>query len=116
MSTLIFINHQLSSCTSDTLNSKHLFEEFAASSGVSVSSYRADNYIFNADLYLQDCKDLGQTIGFYGVGAYHQNAAERDIPQTMSWTRILVIDAVIHWPDAVDLDLWPMAMNHAVYV
>ena len=27
-----------------------------------------------------------------------------------------MIDAPIHWPDEVDLELWPLAMDHAVWI
>ena len=53
---------------------------------------------------------------FCGTGAHHQNAAERAIQTVVRWARVLIIDAAIHWPDEVDLDLWPMAMTHAVWV
>ena len=107
MSTLIYINHQSSSCTSDTLASKHKFEAFADLCAVDILGYRADNHIFNTDLFIKDCEDLRQSIDFCGVGAHHQNAAERAIQQVVSWARIMVIDAAIHWPDEIDLDLWP---------
>ena len=115
-STLIHVNHQSSTCVSDTLRSKHSFENFAATSGVQIKDYRADNHIFNAKDFLDDCADLNQNIDFCGVGAHFQNAAERAIQTVTTWARTLLIDAAIHWPDEVDLDLWPMALDHAVYV
>ena len=45
MPTLIFINHQTSSCTGDTLASKHKFEAFADLCAVDILGYRADNHI-----------------------------------------------------------------------
>ena len=116
MPTLIFINHQTSSCTGDTLASKHKFEAFADLCAVDILGYRADNYIFNTERFIKDCEDLRQSIDFCGVGAHHRNAAERAIQQVVSWARIMVIDAAIHWPDEIDLNLWPMALDHAVYV
>ena len=116
MSTLIHITHQTTTCVSDTLASKHSFESFAATSGVHISAYRADNHIFNAKGFLDDCAALDQVIDFCGVGAHFQNAAERAIQTITTWARTLIIDAAIHWPDEVDLDLWPMAMDHAVWV
>ena len=53
---------------------------------------------------------------YCGTGAHHQNEAERAIQTVTRWARTLIIDAAIHWPDEVDLDLWPMAMTHAVWV
>ena len=42
--------------------------------------------------------------------------AERTILTMMSWARTLLIDAAIHWPDETCLDLWPMALNHAIWI
>ena len=115
-STLIHIGHQSSTCVGDTLRSKHSFEHFAESTGVSITGYCADNHIFNAKDYVDDCAAQNQTIDFCGVGAHFQNAAERAIQTITTWVRTLLIDAAIHWPDEVDLALRHMAMDHAVYV
>ena len=42
--------------------------------------------------------------------------AERAIQTVTSWARTLLIDAAIHWSSEVDLDLWPLAMDHAVWI
>ena len=117
MSTYIHINHQTTLQAGDTLTGKHEFEDFAHSIGVTIESYRGDNHIFNSKAYKQDCADLNQSIDFCGVGAHHQNGvAERAIQTVTNWARTLLIDAAIHWPDEVDLDLWPFAMDHAVWM
>ena len=53
---------------------------------------------------------------FCGTGAHHQHAAERVIQTIVRWDRVLIIEAAIHWSDEVDLDLWSMAMFHAIWV
>ena len=53
---------------------------------------------------------------FCGTGAHHQNQAERAIQTVVRWARTLLVDAAIHWPDETNLNLWPMAMDHAVWV
>jgi len=115
-STYITINHQSSLRTGDTLQGKHSFEDFASSVGVNIKEYRGDNHIFNSVEYLADCNDLAQKMTFCGTGAHHQNQAERAIQTVVRWARTLLVDAAIHWPDEVDLNLWPMAMDHAVWV
>ena len=85
MSTLMHVNHQISSVAGDTLSGKHKFEEFASSVGVEVKAYHADNHIFNSAEYLEDRKDRGQKITFCGVEAHHQNGcAERAIKTIVS--------------------------------
>ena len=53
---------------------------------------------------------------YCGTGSHHQNGTERAIQTVTRWAHTLTIDAAIHWPDEVDLDPWPMAMTHAVWV
>ena len=117
MSTFIYLNHQESLQAGDTLRSKHAFENTAEQMGVEISEYRADNHIFNSKAYRADCEDLKQKLDFCGVGAHHQNGvAERAIQTVTLLARTMLIDAAIHWSGEVDLDLWPLAMDHAVWV
>ena len=117
MSTYIHLNHQSSLRAGDTLRGKHNFERYASEFGIKIEGYHADNGIFNSKKYVNDCEEQNQTLDFCGVGAHHQNGvAERSIQTVTNMARTLLIDAAIHWPDEVDLDLWPLAMNHAVWI
>jgi hypothetical protein len=54
---------------------------------------------------------------FSGVGAHHQaGIAERAIGMITSWARTMILHSIIHWPDSADLELWPFAMDHTVYL
>jgi hypothetical protein len=54
-------------------------------------------------------------ITFSGVGAHHQNGAtERAIKTIASWSRTMMLHAILHWPEQTTLDLWPLAMDHAI--
>ena len=75
----IHINHQASLRAGDTLYGKHSFKQFASSVGIDIQEYCADNHIFNAKAFLDDCEARNQQIDFCGVGAHFQNAAERAI-------------------------------------
>jgi hypothetical protein len=33
-----------------------------------------------------------------------------------SWARTMMLHSIIHWPDSADLELWPFAMDHTVYL
>jgi adenylate cyclase len=53
----------------ETLKSK-AFEKFAASHGVNIKHYHADNGRFKDKLFSKDIEEKGQTISFCGVGAH----------------------------------------------
>ena len=58
-----------------------------------------------------------QTSDVSGGGAHHQNGvAKRNIQTVTQWARTIMLHASIHWPDAADLELWPFALEHAVYI
>ena len=51
------------------------------------------------------------------MGSHHQNGhAERHIGTIMSVARTMMLYAAIHWPEMVDPSLWPMAVQHAVFL
>ena len=116
-STVMHCNHQVSLQAGDTIAGKHKVEEFYQSIGSPIQSFRGDNQIFNSAEFLDDCARSHQTVNFCGVGAHHQNGvAERAIQTVTKWARTIMIDAAINWPDQADLSLWPMAMDHAVWM
>ena len=116
-STVMHCHHQVSTRVGDTIEGKHKVEEFYESIGYPIKAFRADNQIFNSEAFLDDCARSNQTMNFCGVGAHHQNGvAERVIQTVTKWARTIMIDAAIQWPDQADLSLWPMAMDHAVWM
>ena len=113
----VFVRHQVSLRVGETLNKKHEFEGYCKERGVSVKKYHTDNMPFNAQEFQDDCRLQNQQLEFSGVGAHHQNAvAERSIRTISSWTRTMLLHSILHWPDQANLELWPFAMEHAVYV
>ena len=84
MSSYIYLHHQESLQTGDTLRGKHAFEEFASKFGTDVLGYRADNKIFNSKDFKNDCEDLRQTLDFCGVGTHHQNGVAERAIQTVT--------------------------------
>ena len=72
-SSMVFIQHQVSLRTGETLQVKHKFEQLAQEHGVTIKEYHADNSPFgNAD-FVHSIKDNDQMIKFSGVSAHHQN-------------------------------------------
>ena len=59
-----------------------------------------------------------QKIRFSGAGASHQNgAAERAIKTVVPMAITMLIHAALRCPeDTFSTDLWPMAMDYAVWV
>eukprot|EP00804_Cyclotella_cryptica_P012739 CCRYP_019202-RA/>CCRYP_019202-RA protein AED:0.43 eAED:0.27 QI:0/0/0/1/0/0.5/2/0/558 len=108
-STFIFINHQLTTSASDTIH--------AADVGVAIKGYHTDNGVFSSAAFRSHCDELGQSLRFSGVGAHHQNGvAERAIQTVTNMARANMLHATLHWPDRSFIDLWPLAMNYAVWV
>jgi len=72
-SDLSYVYHQTSMTSEETLKSKLAFEKFAASHGVNIKHYHADNGRFKDKLFSKSIEEKGQTISCCGVGAHHQN-------------------------------------------
>jgi len=54
---------------------------------------------------------------FAGAGAHHHNGnTERAIQTIMSIARTMMLHSAIHWPNVADPMLWPMAVQHAVFL
>ena len=113
----IWIKNQVSLRIGETLRCKHEFEKFASDYGVKLKNFHADNHPFRAKDMLDDMALQDQGITFSGVGAHHQNGvAERNIKTVTTWARALLVHLLIHWPTEFKADLWPFAMEHAVYL
>jgi hypothetical protein len=67
--------------------------------------------------FTDDCKLKSQSIDFSAVGAYHHNGvAEQAIRTITTCARAMLIHAIIHNPQEVQLDLWPFAVKYAVHL
>ena len=122
----IFVDHasgyikvvnQVSLRGHETISGKQAFEREAHLYGVTVKHYRSDNGIFASDLVKKHCDARNQTYDFSGTGAHHQNAvAERAIGTVTRYARAILIHAAIYWPEQVAPELWPQAIEYAVWV
>ncbi len=79
----------------------------------------SDNGIFNAELFVEDCKNKFQTQSFYSVGSHHQNSLVEWSNQTimyMAWT--FMVHVPLHWNKygADNLALWGFALKHSVWL
>ena len=114
---MVFIQHQVSLRTGETLHAKHKFEQLAREHGVTIKSYHADNSPFGSADFVRSIEDNGQAIKFSGIGAHHQNGVvEHTIKTISSWARTMLLHAMIHWPEQNHLTLWPYAFEHAIFL
>ena len=94
-----------------TLKGKEACERFALSHGVIVKGYHADNGIFRAKGWVNNCNIKNQSLTFAAVNAHHQNGiAERRIKQLQDQARSMMIFAASRWPQCVTAELWPYAI------
>ena len=101
----------------ETVKSKKQFEAVIHTHGVSVKYYHADNFPFCTKTFVVYITTKSQTIDYTGVGAKHQNAvAEQAIQTVTSWARTMMLHEIIMWPDQANLELWPFALNQAVFI
>jgi hypothetical protein len=113
---LIHNTHQHSTTTAETVLSKHLFEDYCDSFGVRIREYVTDNNPFHGSDWTDDCKNQRQSHKLSGVGAHHQNYAERNIQSIFNMARAMLIHFAMHWPQASSTDLWPYAVDQAIYI
>ncbi|KAI2500410.1 hypothetical protein MHU86_14081 [Fragilaria crotonensis] len=114
----IFVEHQVSLNSHETLKAKESFERMCRNTGVTPQEYLADNSkTFTSSEFSRNLSDFQQVIRFAGVGAHHHNGiAERNIRTIMAIARTMMLHSAIHWPDVADPTLWPLAVKHAVFL
>ena len=79
-SRLGYVYLQKTATADETLVAKDAFERYAKDNGVTVKAYHADNGIFKAHAWVNNCTQKQQRLTFAGVNAHHQNGiAERRI-------------------------------------
>ena len=109
-----FVYLQKSATAEETLQSKRAFESVAHQHGVTIRAYHADNGIFRANQWVNDCRRQHQNLTFAAVGAHHQNGyAERRIRSLQELARTMLIHASQQWPAAITNHLWPYSLRMA---
>ena len=114
----VHVEPQTSMTSHSTLRAKESYEAMCRDVGVIPQKYLSDNgTAFTSKEYQSHLMEFKQVQRFAGVGAHHHNArAERSIQTIMSISRAMMMHCFLHWPDMEDTSLWPMAVNHAVYL
>ena len=116
-SEFVSVTNQVSLNASETLLAKGKFERNALQHGVTIKSYRGDNGTYRSAEFQVDLKRKNQPMVYSGIGAHHHNGvAERAIRTISTNARTMLLHAMIHWPSETSLDLWPFAVDYAVYL
>ena len=93
-SRLSYVHLQKTASAEETIEAKKAFELYAADHNVRVRAYHADNGIFKAHKWVNECKQSGQWLTCAGVNAHHQNGiAERRIRELQGTARTMLIHA-----------------------
>jgi hypothetical protein len=113
-SRLSYIHLQDSTKGEETLLAKRAFEAYAASFGVVIANYHADNRRFAKRLFLDHAALNGQGVSLCGVNAHFQNRiAEKRIRDLTERACNSLLHAMNRWPSAVSINLWPYALRFA---
>ena len=117
-SNYIFVQHQTSLSTHSTLKAKEAYEDHCRDFGVVPQKYLTDNATcFTSKGFAEHLSKFRQIIRFASPGGHHGNGhAERSIRTIITIARTMMLHAALHWPDAADSTLWPMAVDYAIYI
>jgi hypothetical protein len=114
---MIYNYHQVTFSAAETVQAKQAYERELEQYDRKVKHYRVDNGIFDAAEFKESIQIMDQSITFSGVGAHHQNGkAERTIQTVVDKGRSMMLHASMHWPETFSMDLWPYAMDYAVFI
>ena len=115
---LVHVEFQRHLNTHEALVATAEFERMCLDAGVIPQEYLLDNgSAFTSKEYMAHLRQFSQISRFAGLGAHHHNGvAERAIETIMSIAQTMMLHAAIHWPDMADPSLWPIAVQHAVFL
>ncbi len=113
----IKVIHQVSLNQQETVPAKLEFEQEALQVGHRVLNYQTDNGFYTAQEFLKELVESNQGIKHSGVGGHHHNgAAENCIKHVHYTANTMMIHAALWWPEVSEKELWPLALDHAVYL
>jgi hypothetical protein len=115
-SKFIYLKHSPNHTAEFVVKAKHEFESFANDFNVKIREYAGDNTPFGDNAFRQDCEVQGQRLSLSGPYAHHQNSIERYIQTVFNSARAMMLHTALHWPGQANLDLWPFALNYAVWI
>ena len=113
----IKIVNQVSLNAQETVASKLIFECEALQLGIDVLNYQTDNGIYTSQEFLKEMIEKGQGLKHSGVGGHHHNGpAKNAIKNVVRKATTMMIHSALRWPEQANKYLWPLALEHAVYL
>ena len=107
-----YVHLQKTQSAEETLEGKEAFERRAATYGVTIQHYHADNGIFASKAWKASCANAKQGCTYSGVNAHFQSGvAERRIRELQELGRTNMIHGNSRWPEAINVHLWPYALK-----
>ncbi|MEL7340175.1 MAG: hypothetical protein AAGM67_06790, partial [Bacteroidota bacterium] len=102
----------------ETISALKAYERLCHDSGVIPQAFVTDNGAsFQSKAFMEHLARNEQSIRYAGAGSHHQNGlAERTIQTIMAMARTMMLNAAIHWPEVADATLWPLAVQHSVWL
>lgn len=111
---LSYVYLQKTATADETILGKKAFEAYCKQHGVIIQNYHADNGIFKANKWVDECRKMEQGLTFAGVNAHHSNGlAERRIRSLQDLTRAMLIHQHRRWSMSGTVHLWPFALRMA---
>ena len=87
-----YVHIQKSDTAEETVEAKHAFEKIANDNGFSIENYHADNRIFKANRWMEECHNNAQGMTFAAANTHHTNRlAKRRIRELQDLTRTNLI-------------------------
>ena len=115
-SNFIFNLYQFSTTMANFILSKHTFESFCSSVGMNIKQYITNKQPFSSVAWKMDYVNQHQALHFSGVGAHHQNFPEEALQTILNMSYTMLFHFAIHWPNTADIELWPFAVDHVIYL
>ena len=72
-----FVYLQKTCSAEETIEAKRAFEKYAMNQGATIQAYHADNGIFKAKKWMEECHQQKQNLTFVGVNTHHQNSTAK---------------------------------------
>ena len=101
-SKLTYVQFSEITTANKAVKAKHEFEKYAATFGVKIQKYHANNRAFNTQVFKDSTIAANQTIAYSGVDAHHQNGiAERMIKNITNRAQSMLLNEMIFWTDFI---------------
>ena len=74
-------------------------------------NYKTDNGIYTSQEFLKERVEKCQGMKHSGLGG-----AKNSIKNVVRKATTMMIHSALRWPEQANKDLWPLALEHAVYL